>query len=76
MSTHAGALAVTVQVPRQPWLLRVRNELPCDRPTDKRYEFALVHSITSSARASSAGGIGEEDVSLNLTALQCCVAMR
>src|SRR5262245_47484260 len=39
-------------------LLRARGERPCDhRCTEKCYELAPVHSITSSAWTSTAGGI-------------------
>src|SRR5207253_5816411 len=37
-------------------LLRVRRERPRHRATDKSDELASLHSITSSARASSVGG--------------------
>src|SRR5262249_22372936 len=38
-------------------LLRTRRERPCHRgPAEHRHELAALHSITSSARASSAGG--------------------
>src|SRR5262245_13103457 len=39
-------------------LLRARHERPCGcRPAEQRYELALVHSITSSAIASTPAGI-------------------
>src|SRR5262249_42342745 len=39
-------------------LLRARRERPRgSRAADERYELAALHSITSSARASSVGGI-------------------
>src|SRR5262249_21766782 len=38
-------------------LLRARRERPHCRAAQKRYELAPVHSINSSARASSVGGI-------------------
>src|SRR5215831_2263618 len=42
---------------RQRRLLRARRERPCGcRAAEKRYELAALHSITSSARASSIGG--------------------
>src|SRR5262245_26819027 len=37
-------------------LLRPRRERPRHRPAEKRDELAALHSITSSARASSVGG--------------------
>src|SRR5262249_15165492 len=37
-------------------LLCARRERPCGRAADKRYELAALHSITSSARASSLSG--------------------
>src|SRR6266699_902635 len=43
--------------PHAPGLLRSRRERPSRRrAADKRYELAALHSITSSARASSVGG--------------------
>src|SRR5262252_9232152 len=38
-------------------LLRARREWPRDRAAEQRDELAAFHSITSSARASSIGGI-------------------
>src|SRR5262245_57580240 len=38
-------------------LLRARRERPCGRAAEERDERAPPHSITSSARASSVGGI-------------------
>src|SRR5262249_45568485 len=38
-------------------LLRAYADRPCDRAAEKRDELAPPHSITSSARASSVGGI-------------------
>src|SRR5262249_9682528 len=38
-------------------LLRPCRDRPCGRAAEQRDEVALVHSITSSARASSVGGI-------------------
>src|SRR5262249_47100420 len=37
-------------------LLRARRERPCRRAAEERDELAALHSITSSARASSVGG--------------------
>src|SRR6266540_875581 len=37
-------------------LLRARGERPRGRTAEQRDEFAAIHSITSSARASSVGG--------------------
>src|SRR5262249_37510421 len=37
-------------------LLRLRRERPCRRAAEQRDELAPLHSITSSARASSVGG--------------------
>jgi hypothetical protein len=37
-------------------LLRARYERPCSRTAEERDELAPLHSITSSARASSVGG--------------------
>jgi hypothetical protein len=37
-------------------LLRARDEWQCRRATEQRDELASLHSITSSARASSVGG--------------------
>src|SRR5262245_9326890 len=42
---------------RLPQLLRTRLERPCRRGAEQRDELAPLHSITSSARASTAGGI-------------------
>src|SRR6516225_3002249 len=39
-----------------PRLLRARRERPHGRAAEQRYELAALHSITSSARASSVGG--------------------
>src|SRR5262249_52601796 len=39
------------------WLLRLRRERPRRRAAEQRDELAAFHSITSSARASSVGGI-------------------
>jgi hypothetical protein len=39
-------------------LLRARRERPCRRAAEQRDDVAPVHSITSSARASSIGGKG------------------
>jgi hypothetical protein len=36
-------------------LLRARRERPCGRAAEQRDELAALHSITSSARASSIG---------------------
>src|SRR5262249_59455533 len=48
---------------RQLRLLRARRERPGDRSAAKqRYELAAVHSITSSARANSVGGISKPSV--------------
>src|SRR5215510_13162288 len=48
----------THQHAHAPRLLRARRERPRgSRAADERYELAAVHSITSSARASSVGGI-------------------
>src|SRR5262249_36688753 len=41
---------------RHRWLLRARRERPCCRAAENRDEIAALHSITSSARASSVGG--------------------
>src|SRR5215468_5840693 len=38
-------------------LLRARRERPCHRAAEQRDELASPHSITSSARASSVGGM-------------------
>src|SRR5262245_26054310 len=43
--------------PNFTWLLRVGGERPCHRgPAEHRHELAALHSITSSARASSEDG--------------------
>src|SRR5262249_35129700 len=42
---------------RHRWLLRARRERPRRRAAQKRYELAPSHSITSSAMASTPGGI-------------------
>src|SRR5262245_33931541 len=44
-------------------LLRARRERPRDRAAKKRDELAPLHSITSSARASSVGGISRPSAS-------------
>src|SRR5262245_60679239 len=41
---------------RHRWLLRACRERPCCRAAEQRDELAALHSITSSARASSVGG--------------------
>src|SRR5262249_54844927 len=43
-------------------LLRARRERPCGCAAEERDELAAVHSITSSARASSDGGISRASV--------------
>ena len=48
----------TLPLPSHPvGLLRARRQRPSRRAAEQRDELALVHSITSSARASSVGGI-------------------
>src|SRR5262249_1463228 len=43
-------------------LLRARSERPRGRAAEKRHELAPFHSITSSARASSVGGISRPSI--------------
>src|SRR5262249_43317817 len=43
-------------LPHPVGLLRARRERPCGRAANQRDELATFHSITSSARVSSAGG--------------------
>src|SRR5262249_58729885 len=53
-----GTAGIELTDHRHRRLLRVRRERPSgSRAADKRDEFAPFHSITSSARASSVGGI-------------------
>jgi len=45
-------------------LLRARRKRPCRRAAEQRDELASLHSITSSARASSVGGTVDDRLEL------------
>src|SRR5262249_47403686 len=63
---------------RQRRLLRSRRERPRRRAAEQRYELATLHSITSSARASSVGGISKPKtlavfrLTTNSNLVPCC----
>jgi hypothetical protein len=57
MAETLGYDIVGVSNDRHRWLLRARPKRPRSRTAEQRDELAPSHSITSSARASSMGGI-------------------
>src|SRR5262245_40465384 len=57
LKVRVGGGGEITQTRRPRSLLRARRKRPCRRTTEQRYELAAFHSITSSARASTFGGI-------------------